>query len=231
MDTPAAQALQNFPEYYGRGGILATLSNGLAFGRIDWAGNMREGIKLSITSREAYNAQWNDLIGDIIVESELFAQWNRKVGVGARLYGIGRLSGNFPADYLTMLGQYMRGIMDIRMQGVQAVVLNGNVPVKLFDFPTHVFIKTRALDFELQAQPFLDAGLARPNTASGFSSDWLWYAGGLELLFYPEALRSFTVRLSGGWDLKNVISTRSLTSKTPDGFSPYEIYLGLNLLF
>ena len=231
LDTTAAQALQNSPMYYGRGGILATVSNGFSFGRIDWAGNMREGVKLSISGREAYNAQWNDLISDIIIESELFAQWNGKLGIGARLYGIGRLGGNFPADKLTMLGQYMRGILDSRISGVQAVVLNSNLDVKLFDFPTHAFIKTRALDFELQAQPFVDLGMVRPDTAWGLSSDWLWYAGGLELLFYPQALRSFTVRLSAGWDLKNVIATRSLTAKTPDGFSPYEIYLGLNLLF
>jgi hypothetical protein len=236
FDTTAAQALQNSPVYYGRGGFLVTFSNGLAVGRIDWAGNMREGLHLSVTSREAYNAQWNDLIGDIIVEAEIFEQWDGAVGVGARLYGIGRLSGNFPgdgvnADYLTMLGQYTRGIIDRRISAVQVLVLNGNLGVKLFDFPTHALIKTRALDFELQAQPFLDLVLARPDNQAAFSGDWFWSSGGLELLFYPQALRSFTVRTSAGWDLRNVVATRSLTAKTPDGFSPYEIYLGLSLLF
>jgi hypothetical protein len=242
LDSTASQALQNFPEYYGRGGVLSTVSDGLALGRVDWAGNMREGLSISLTSREAYNAQWDDLISDLIIDAELFAQWNEKVGVAARLYGIGRLSGNFPenninADYLTMLGQYMRGIIDKRISGVQAVVLNGNLPVKLFDFPTHTFIKTHALDFELQAQPFLDLGLVRPDFSSSFSSDWLWYSGGLELLVYPLGLRSFTIRASAGWDLKNVLATRSLTAMTPPtalaptGYSPYEIYLGLDLLF
>jgi hypothetical protein len=237
LDTTAAQALQNFPEYYGRGGVLSTVSNGLALGRVDWAGNMREGLSISLTSREAYNAQWDDLISDLIIDAELFAQWNGKVGVAARLYGIGRLSGNFPEDDLTMLGQYMRGIIDKRISGVQAVVFNGNLPVKLFDFPTHTFIKTHALDFELQAQPFLDLGLVRPDFSSSFSSDWLWYSGGLELLVYPLGLRSFTIRASAGWDLKNILATRSLTAMTPPtalaptGYSPYEIYLGLDLLF
>jgi hypothetical protein len=73
--------------------------------------------------------------------------------------------------------------------------------------------------------------LARPDFSSSFSSDWLWYSGGLELLVYPLGLRSFTIRASAGWDLKNVLATRSLTAMTPDGQSPYEIYLGLNLLF
>jgi hypothetical protein len=39
------------------------------------------------------------------------------------------------------------------------------------------------------------------------------------------------VRASVGWDLKNVLATHSLTATTPDGYSPYEFYLGLTLLF
>jgi hypothetical protein len=231
FDTTIAQALQNSPQYYGRGGALTTVTNALTFGRIDWAGNMREGLSVTLTSREAFNAQYDDLMSDAILNAELFAQWNGKVGVGARLLGIGRLSGHFPEDDLTMLGQYMRGIVDARMTGVQALVLNGNLPVKLFDFPTHVIIGTHALDFEAQAQPFLDMALLRPDYTSAFSSDWLWYSGGLEFLFFPQGFRSFTVRASVGWDLKNVLATHSLTATTPDGYSPYEFYLGLTLLF
>lgn len=230
-DPTIAQDVQNSPQFYGRGGALSTVANSLGFGRIDWAGNMREGLSVALTSREAFNAQYEDLMSDLELNAELFAQWNGKVGVGARLLGIGRFSGHFPADDLTMLGQYMRGIIDARMTGVQALILNGNLPVKLFDFPTHVIIGTHALDFEAQAQPFLDMALARPDYSSGFSSDWLWYSGGLEFLFFPQGFRSFTVRASVGWDLKNVLATRSLTATTPDGYSPYEIYLGLTLLF
>ena len=231
FDTTIAQALQNTPEYYGRGGLLSVVSNELAFGRIDWAGNMRQGLSLSVTSREAYNAQWSDLISDLDLEADLFAQWGGKAGIGARLLGMARLGGHFPEDDLTNLGQYMRGILDPRMSGVQASILNVNLPIKLFDFPTHVFIKTHILDFEFQAQPFVDLGLLRPDYSSSPSGDWLWYSGGLELLFFPVGFRSFTVRASAGWDLKNVAATHSLTAETPDGYKPYEVYLGLTLLF
>ena len=142
-----------------------------------------------------------------------------------------RLGGHFPEDDLTNLGQYMRGILDPRMSGVLASILNVNLPIKLFDFPTHVFIKTHILDFEFQAQPFLDLGLLRPDYSSSPSGDWLWSSGGLELLFFPVGFRSFTVRASAGWDLKNVAATHSLTAETPDGYKPYEVYLGLTLLF
>lgn len=234
FDTTVAQALQDSPQYYGRGGALTSVSNGLAFGRVDWVGNMREGLSLSLTARTAYNAQWDDLIGDLNFQAELFAQWSERLGIGARLLGLDRFSGHFSGtqnDSLTMLGQYMRGIIDDRMSGVQAAIVNLNLPLKLFDFPTHALIGTRVLDFECQAQPFLDLAVARPDYSSAYSNDWLWYSGGLELLFFPQGLRSFTVRLSAGWDLKNVLSTHSLTAMTPDGSSPYEIYLGLDLLF
>src|SRR5208283_1845231 len=109
FDTTAAQALQNSPLYYGRGGALVTVSNGLALGRIDWAGNMRQGLSASLTVNESYNSQYADLMSDLDLTAELFAQLNGKIGIGARLLGLARLSGHFPADDLTMLGQYMRG--------------------------------------------------------------------------------------------------------------------------
>ena len=234
FDPTMAQALQNSPQYYGRGGALTIVSNALAFGRVDWVGNLREGLSLSIAGRAAYNAQWNDLIGDLTLQGELFAQWERRLGLGVRLLGMDRFSGHFSGtqnDSMTMLGQYLRGIIDKRISGVQAAILNLDLPIKLFDFPSHAFIQTRALDFEMQAQPFLDLALARPDYSSSFSNAWLWYSGGLELLFYPQGLRSFIVRLSAGWDLKNVFATRSLTAQTPDGSSPYELFIGLDLFF
>jgi hypothetical protein len=233
-DSTIAQSMQNSPQFYGRGGALSIASSGLALGRVDWVGNMREGLSLTLTGRAAYNAQWNDLIGDADLTGYAFAQWKGRVGVGARLLGMDRFSGQFAGaqnDSMTMLGQYMRGIIDARISGVQAAILNLNLPVKLFDFPSHVVLRTHALDFEMQAQPFLDLALVRPDYSAASSNDWLWYSGGLELLFFPQGLRSFIVRLSAGWDLKNVFATHSLSAATPDGYSPYEIFLGLSLLF
>ena len=234
FDTTAAQALQNSPIYYGRGGSLVTISNGLGFGRVDWTGNMREGASVSLTERAAYNAQYDDLISDLLLESTMFAQWQERVGVGLRLLGMYRFTGHFSGtqnDSMTMLGQYLRGIIDERISGVQAAVFNVNLPIKLFDFPTHAIIRTHALDFELQAQPFVDAAFVRPDYGSTYSSDWFWYTGGLELLFYPQGLRSFTIRASAGWDLASVAATHSLTAQTADGFSPYEVYIGLTLFW
>jgi hypothetical protein len=210
---------------------LTTVSNGLALGRVDWAGNFREGLKVSFMNSEAYNAQWHDLMSDLEVEVQLFSQRDQSVGVTARLLGLGRLSGDFPHDRLTMLGQHLRGIIDSRASGVQAAFLNLGLGTKLFDFPTHAIIKTRALDFELQAQPFLDLAIVRPDYSSSFSQNWFWCSGGLELLVFPAHLRSFTLRASAGWDLKNALETRSLTAKAAGNFSPYELFLGSSLLF
>ncbi|HUW42485.1 MAG TPA: hypothetical protein VMV90_15875 [Rectinemataceae bacterium] len=233
-DSTIAQSLQNSPQFYGRGGTLTIASSALALGRIDWVGNMREGLSLNLSGRAAYNAQWDDLIGDLSFTGYAFAQWNGRAGIAARVLGMDRFSGRFSGtqnDSMTMLGQYLRGIIDARISGVQAAILNLELPVKLFDFPSHLVLRTHALDFEMQAQPFLDLALVRPDYSANPSKDWLWYSGGLELLFFPQGLRSFIVRVSAGWDLKNVAATRSLSAETPDGYSPYEIFLGLSLLF
>ena len=163
FDTTIAQALQNTPEYYGRGGLLSVVSNELAFGRIDWAGNMRQGLSLSVTSREAYNAQWSDLISDLDLEADLFAQWGGKAGNRSPTSGDGASRQPTPGGRSAPTSDNTcEASWTPRMSGVQASILNVNLPINLFDFPTHVFIKTHILDFEFQAQPFVDLGLLRP---------------------------------------------------------------------
>ena len=69
----------------------------------------------------------DDLMSDLDLTAELFAQRDGKIGIGARLLGLARLSGNFPADDLAMLVLCTGGIYDSRMKGVQALILNGNL--------------------------------------------------------------------------------------------------------
>jgi hypothetical protein len=216
---------------YGRGGIVATVGNGLSFGRVDWAGNMRDGLALDLVDTTSYNAQYEDLASDLNLDFTGYMEWGGKIGVAARATVIDRFSSRPSADELVYLGWYLRGIIDARITGTQGAFVNLGFPIKLFDFPTHAIIKTAALDFELQMQPFLDAAWVRPDYSEDIGLDQLWYSGGLEFLVFPKALRSFIVRASAGWDLKNVVATKSLAAKTPDGASPYEVFLGLGLMY
>jgi len=89
-----------------------------------------------------------------------------------------------------------------RLDGETAVFLNLDLPIKLFDFPTHAIIGKDWLDFEL------------------------------EFLVFPARLRSFIVRGNGGFDLDALLRNKSLMALSPrDGASPYEMYFGLGHLY
>jgi hypothetical protein len=213
--------------YAGRAGLIASLGNSLSAGRTDWTGNMRTGTSVSLNSSPAYNISTDTTTLDLSATLSSYDSWfDRRLGLAARVTVLDRVVG---APYA--LGGYLRGIIDERLYGVGGVFANFSVPVKLFDFPTHLLIKKNWLDFELQAQPFMDVAVVAPNHLVTTSSNWLWATGGLEFLVFPVIMRSFIVRASAGFDLRNVLKTHSLTRKAPDGYIPYEIYFGTGLAY
>lgn len=234
---PALSVAQNWwptssLEVYGRPGLSINATNGLGAGRVDWIGNMQRGANVQFSSANSYNIQYQDFIWTLSASVADYATWDRRLGLAAKLSTRVRAMGHFPADNLGDLGSELRGVLDSRATGVAGLYANLSLPVKLFDFPAHLLIKKNWLDFELQVQPFLDAGLVDPAWGAACGSDWLWASGGLEFLVFPAAMRSFIIRASVGWDLGSVVQTRSLTSASPrDGRSPYEIYFGTGLAY
>ena len=217
------------------------MSNGLSVGRVDWDGNMQKGTTIQISNGVGYNITSGNTNSTLSASLAEYANWDGKMGFLARLTSRAVVVGHSPGDNYTDLGAEMRGILDARpgelasngiVGGVAGFYANLSVPVKLFDFPTHVLIKTDWLDFELQAQPFIDAGLVVPTWSEKPSRDWLWTSGGLELLFYPLKMRKFIIRASAGWDLQSVLATHSLTADSPrDGKSPFELFFGTGLAY
>jgi outer membrane protein assembly factor BamA len=211
--------------YAGRAGTIASFANGFSVGRSDWTGNMRKGTTISLSGSQAYNISFDSISVDLSGTLSAYRNWfDRRLGMVARLTVVDRIVGDRYA-----LGGYLRGIIDERLYGVGGVFANFSVPVKLFDFPTHLLIKKNWLDFECQAQPFLDVAAVAPNRGVTTSTSWIWAAGGLEVLVFPVIMRSFIVRASIGFDLRNVLRTRSLTATASDGYRPYEIYFGTGL--
>lgn len=219
-------------QVYGRPGLSASASNALSSGRVDWIGNMRQGTSVLLSSTNYYNFTYADLGWDLSASYSGYWNKDRRLGLSARLSSRARVLGHFPADDYPDMGTELRGILDARAVGVAGLYANLSIPVKLFDFPAHIVLKKDWLDFELQAQPFVDAGIVLPAWGSRPGSDWLWTSGGLEFLVFPVAMRSFIVRASVGWDLKSLLQNRSLTAPTPgDRASPYEIYFGTGLAY
>lgn len=226
-------------DVYGRQGFGLSLKNILSFGRADWMGNMREGAVVQVSSANSYNLFYTDFIWDLNASATAFADYLRKIGISGRLVAQARPVGHFPADDVINMGSNLRGIVDNRITGVAGLYANVSVPVKLFDFPTHKIIKKDWLDFELQAEPFVDAAVVLPSWQWPSQSDWaspdkspFWLTGGLEFLVFPTAIRNFIVRAMIGWDLVSVSQTLNLKTSAPrDGQSPYELYFGTGVAY
>ena len=95
------------------------------------------------------------------------------------------------------------------------------IPHKLFKY----------LDFELQLSPFMDIALIQ-NTVTGNNYSWKegLYTGGLEVLVFPAKWKSFTVRLSLGFDLGAIIGEKAgLDNSWRNPGSCREIFFGLGL--
>ena len=57
-----------------------------------------------------------------------------------------------------------------------------------------------------------------------------WYAGGMEVIVYPEKMRSIYVRASLGVDLREVKNLSGLKGKAKrDGESITEIFIGIGV--
>lgn len=210
-----------------RKGFKLTFSHGLHFGRVDWINNMRKGMEGHLTNTDAYNFLTGVPTLDFDGTYVYHATKGGIIGFEARFVGFYSFTNTTRTD----LGAYMRGIIDERLWGGAAAFLNLQMPIKLFDFPTHVIIGKNWFDFELQMTPFVDLGYCRKHLGDAFQ-DSAWYTAGLEFCVYPLRMRTFIVRASAAFDLDAVIRNKSLTAPSPrDGYSPYEIFFGLGLFF
>ena len=81
------------------------------------------------------------------------------------------------------------------------------------------------LGFELHLSPFLDIGILKNRaTNEYFSIKNGLYAGGFELILYPEKWKSYAIRASLGFDLSKNKKWRSPTKD-------YELFIGVGHLF
>jgi len=210
-----------------RQGPVTTFSHSLTWGRVDWVGEMEKGVQLSISNSEGLD--WWGFSTSIALDSSA-AYYRPLVGPFAfktRLQLFDQVTG----AQRTNIGSNMRGIIDGRINGVEGAFLNVDLPIKLFDFPTHYIFPTNLLDFQAQIDPFIDAGEVLPNYGDHYSSQTGWLSCGLEGYAFPFRARSFIIRASLGFDVLNYLRTQSLTAETQDGYKPYEISFGVGLLY
>ncbi len=214
----------------GRSGFSLRHGDSLSAGRVDWIGNTRRGSKVSLGSSQSIHMDTSALTWDISAVYEGYASfWEGRAGIAAKVAALARPDTR--AGNPIGISDSLRGIRGGRANCEAALVTNITLPIKLFDFPTHVLIKKDWLDFEFHIQPFGDLAIAVPDWSSlKPNMDWIWAAGGLEFVVYPKRFRSVIVRAGIGFDALSVLANKSLTAPSPrDGASPYEIYFTTGL--
>ncbi len=202
------------------------LGQDLGFGRVDWEGNFRKGYIVSLNNTNTWNMYEESWDRSISFSTAGYTNW-KWGGVSSRLSGF--YSFDLPD---TSAGDPIRGVLNDRISADSALFFNLDFPVRVIQFtPSKWFGKKwmRVFDFEQHWSPFFDCAYSYLNTDSGSKT---WYAGGLEIITYPLIMRSFYLRISMGWDLRDVIELKSLSGNSlQDGEGIRELFIGFGHLY
>jgi hypothetical protein len=189
-----------------RRGPTATLSHSLSFSRIDWIDNYRRGLGVSVGNGNTYNfykEDWDNSFDVSAVYHHIFAKF---FGISGRIQYRHWLN-----NYTTSAGDVIRGILDKSLYADYMLSLNLDFPFRILQFvPSRWFNKSglRLIDFDLHFSPFLDIALLQdPVNDTEFLSKPTMGAG-VELIVFPHFFRSFYLRASFGYDLKDIDSSR-----------------------
>jgi len=226
---------------------VTTFSQTLSMGRIDWIGNLQNGLLMTLTN--AYN--WYVDIADAPLCTSIDAElvyhhrFSKYFGISTRFayrqwWQWSDQTGAWIPYYTA--GDMLRGVIDDYIRVDYMGSMNLDFPIRVLRFwPSEWFTnpKLHFFDFEMYFSPFTDAALLKgpyskvknkSNPAEGatkFSPGDMINTGGLEVLVFPGFFRSFFIRGSIGYNLEK-LKKDGITRKW--GFFPQwdEIYIGVD---
>lgn len=209
-------------------GLGSTIS--LGYSAVDWLGNFRRGSSFGLSETSACYmlksspARAYDLLID--GSASFFTSFKNLAGLEFRALGRWNASWTLLGDtsYRTQVewGSYLRGIK-ATLYGDIAAIANLQFPI---NFAQGRFFSWSKLEAEVFIIPFVDAGYVRPTPAQPlWDPSNLYLAGGADFVIFPVYARSFTYRLSVGYNLLDLIRTRALDADS------FEVWLGIGLHF
>ena len=179
-------------------GKTASIGHAFSAGHIDWTGNYRSGIAASVAQTFDYHMDTNKMDQVLNAQLSLYSAF-AYCGPSLRLFWFKNMDGT------TKVGNRIRGIKDDSIVTDSALLVNCDVPVKLFttDWTAAGLPDSfKRVDFECQLAPFVDAAVGKNlETKTNFDLKDGWYSGGFEIIGYPTKMRSIQGRLSAGFDL------------------------------
>lgn len=203
----------------------------LSLRKVNWELNFRKGLVFSVGNAYSYQfySKQKMSIGFTASLTGYYPFINR-VGIYGRMQFFYHLFGNTS----TQAGSALRGILNKRIDTDTAFTFNLDIPVRLatLDFQDITGVAwTRFFNCDIQVAPFLDIALAHDKKTDRYyhPADG-WYAGGMEIIVYPEKMRSIYVRASLGFDLTELKNLSGLSGKAKrDGESITEIFIGIGV--
>lgn len=217
--------------------------------RINWQGSFRNGLSATVSQSVAYDYQLDEYSLKLSADLAAYKAF-KYAGIASRFCGFAFFNDT------AKIGHYLRGIRDSqKIEGSKKKALKvSGAMIFNFDVPIHIFTTnwsyisgaifgedswiTRHVglfDFEMQVSPFFDTALTTNTvTKKQFAIKDGWYAGGLEVLIYPQKWRSLVVRASAGLDLGKKLIKKKCPEYYDDSWrrkdiSEYEIYIGIGL--
>ncbi len=206
----------------------------LSFARVNWIENFRRGFLFSFGNTYAYTFYHNKQmkIGFTASATGYYPFINR-VGI----YGRAQFFYYLFKETSTQAGAALRGILNKRIDTDTGFTFNLDIPIRIVSLDFHAITGvawTRFLNCDIQLIPFLDIALVHDTkTGRYYHPADGWYAGGLEMIVYPERMRSIYVRASFGFDLselKNVPGFNKIGGRAKrDSESISEIFIGIGV--
>ncbi len=203
-------------------------------GRLDWINNHRKGIISSLAIYQQYNFHTTLGSPGSAIDIKAYYTFNNFLGINSRFRGFVNLN-----EYIEA-GARLRGVIDNSYETKSALSLNIDLPITLIrtDWEKWGWTKPKALkflkylDFELQLSPFVDLLISNceaNNTIMNFKDGW--YTTGLEMIVFPEKMRSLQIRVSFGYDLTSVLPAKVVNKEWRPKSSKYEIFFGAGLFY
>lgn len=229
--------------------------NELYFSSIDWIGknNFRNGYYFKAGTYMGFDLHEKETDKKLIPSAEIYIKLHKayeKAGINCSFTALLGKNTRYAA------GTYIRGALDNAYfaKGIQVddnnyafttnstIIMNIEMPFHLFTTDWIIFFGTtneryykllNAMNFELQAGPFIDLGLIDNwGTGNTFSIKEGIYTSGIEILVYPKKWKSYVLRASLGIDLsKKFLNGHHGFDSSWRGGKEWECYIGLGLQF
>ncbi|MDR0447766.1 MAG: hypothetical protein LBH07_03770 [Treponema sp.] len=216
-----------------RRGPGAGIDQEIGFKKINWIGNYREGLGVSLFNKNEYNFFRQDWINSLGFLAEGHIAVSRFFGISGRL-----MYTRWFNDFYDLAGDVIRGYKDNELYARERLSLNLDFPVRLIRFVPSEWKenpKYRYFDFEQHWSPFVDLVLADSSNGNNkpdsnqlipnkyqLKKEDLISGAGLEIITFPLKWRSFYLRGSIGFNIQEFHRTKKL----PKGIYR-EIYIGM----